>query len=754
MRNLSKSPELELIRQLLRISTIMENNNKKRVINEAFTKWIAETIGMVDNFLDNTIKAGKSLSDESTSLIRQLKNVASDSEAVDILAKLANSSKEFSDIITPRVMNTLSDAETAALSRAKNTARDWINNGESYEETAKVMDNFADEITQNIQFDGVRKIIKDDLLDYIATLKKSEKPIDDVVDDIVDDTEDIIDLSSVNLSNTPWNQVSPLSPESIRELEKIYRGRGIGGRFSAALRKFQKESLDKIKDVTSLHDEALMTVKSLSDAIAQGKAGDIVVLEKRLSSLLDTITKKDKVNFEEIDTWIDTNVLDYKLRDNIKKLPGYTKSLRLADGTTIEEFRKTYGALSERRTQLRKQLFDLIWPGRWAGKGLSKYGPESAGYWAKVGNKWVSIIKSPDFQVFRRWFLTGQTLPWSAVKKLFADLGVPRAVWILGKEQAYSYVMLAIGAGVINYITDFIGNQARNFEFVQNPTGRVGKYLHDQALSWDKHNKIFSSSSENEANATEEESSWRRGLLELPLDILGYVLEDLKNIETAIPGMVDNILAWYDKIRNNPLSTEEAKEMTEEGKNLEEQVVAQTDTLSKKAEEAVAEMNLTPEEFGTIIQNNPCLAGANIKKESSGENRYIITDKNNNSYSAILKDDKILYWIAGEDTTRKVCPDQENVTNTNPAPQEASTNNGSQTSGTLTPESVKAIAPCYWDNNKIDTSKGTNGIKIVSNYEFTLHGKKKDYKIIKSGDKWEFQEKTKDGKTIYFTCNK
>jgi len=77
----------------------------KKIISE---QWVSKVVSGVIRFVDDASKKGWKVGASIENEIAALSKATSDEEAVKILAKISNSSKEFQDIILPEVMKSLS----------------------------------------------------------------------------------------------------------------------------------------------------------------------------------------------------------------------------------------------------------------------------------------------------------------------------------------------------------------------------------------------------------------------------------------------------------------------------------------------------------------------------------------------------------------------------------------------------------------------------------------------------------------------
>ena len=186
-----------LLEEILRIQELMGKN----LITEQ-TIWSALT-KIVRDFADNTASLSSKYADDFT----RLATAKTDEEAISILAKLANAEKQFSDIILPEVMSSLSDEVRTELGQIIKMAEDQLAGGTP----RAVVDDLVEKRLKaiNSPFEGVRDILRKrvkDSLDSVGTTPKPPNPNDPVPPPNPNDTGII-----TSLKNTfkEWDTIVP-----------------------------------------------------------------------------------------------------------------------------------------------------------------------------------------------------------------------------------------------------------------------------------------------------------------------------------------------------------------------------------------------------------------------------------------------------------------------------------------------------------------------------------------------------------------
>jgi hypothetical protein len=505
---------------------------------------------LIDDVIKYAGKLAGKLPDNVERLIAKLSKVATEEETIKILADMAKYSDEMASIIVPRVMSTISDVERKYLNDFKLALKDAVENGMDIERLKTSTDDWVNKNVKT-QFDGVQDIIKKELTDYVDNVaRKVNPPTPPKPPTPKPKPNDITDITGQS-----WESITPLSSDELKKLEKMYRQKGLGKSFFRAMRTFWKSVEDMMTKQTELMDETLSLIKSYDTVTNAAQKVDIA---KRIGDNVQTLTQKDKVNYQIINEWIDTNVIDYKVKSKIKGADGYMDAAKIFDGKALEEWKKTYKGMSDRRLSILKQANSMLNPFSWS-KGMMKknFGNVADSYSSQIAKKWKAFVKGPEFAELRRYILTGQSQSWKGIDAFRKEFGFMPAMGNVTKELAYSYVALSFILAVIDYVTDILGNQVRNVESI-NDWGLIKK----QIESFDEHiNK------ENTNNESQIEKSGK-GFTEFFGDLFDYGIDELKDINVGIPGLIDNFFAWIHELRNGEVSQENAEKLEKQGENL------------------------------------------------------------------------------------------------------------------------------------------------------------------------------------------
>lgn len=534
--------EISRIHQLMGTSLIIE----------------AETVGGFKSIADEILtyvskKAGK-FSDDVTDLVRKLKNATSEDEITKLIAKLINTDDELAKIYLPKIMAMIPDNEANQIIELKKFWRDQIESGVPVDNAKQMAKNWID---KNVitPLDGIKNIYKKELDDYLTSINKSPtpptppKPNPKTVTDVAGQT---------------FDDVTPLTSKDLTALEKMYRQKGLGSSFFKAMRQFSKKVKDMISSSVTLMDETLSLIKEFSETTNAATKTD---LGRRIGDNLKTLTQKELVNKKIIDEWIDTNVLDYKLKDKIKNLEGYKKAANLYDNTALKEWQQNYDKLGVRRGKLLKELNTMINPASWFGENINKF--KGSGYWTKVGDKWSKFFQGGmggDFGELKRWLLTGQTQKWSGVKKYAEIYGPIKAGANVSKEIIRSYILLTAFYSTLDYLSDFFGNEFRDSETLNDYV-----WMKNQIQQYDR--RIGSSSDSNTGYAPLD------GLIDFVPDVVKVFWENLFTADTATPGFTDDFFAFYHWFREAKISKENIEKVKEEIEKTKPKVKTEIDKI-------------------------------------------------------------------------------------------------------------------------------------------------------------------------------
>jgi DNA-binding transcriptional regulator GbsR (MarR family) len=348
---------------------------------------------------------------------------------------MAKYSDEMASIIVPRVMATISDVERKYINDFKLVLKDAVENGMDIERLKTSADDWVNKNVKT-QFDGVQDIIKKEFTDYVDDVARKVNPPTPPTPPKPKPKPKPNDITDI--TGQSWESITPLSSDELKKLEKMYRQKGLGKSFFRAMRTFWKSVEDMMTKQTELMDETLSLIKSYDTVTNAAQKVDIA---KRIGDNVQTLTQKDKVNYQIINEWIDTNVIDYKVKSKIKGADGYMDAAKIFDGKALEEWKKTYKGLKERRTQILSQLNSILNPASWApGVMKSKFGTETTtSYWLQVAEKWKQIIYGPKFAELRRYILTGQSQSWKGIEDFRKEFGFLPAIGTVANANYAAY---------------------------------------------------------------------------------------------------------------------------------------------------------------------------------------------------------------------------------------------------------------------------------------------------------------------------
>lgn len=533
-----------VISEVQRIKTIMT----RHLLTESYVGLATDVVSKFSS------KVGK-VSSNFDNLFNQLRNVTSDNDAITIIAKLCDESDELFQYVGPKVLATLSTQEQQLISSLKPSFGDLIRNGADVNKVKLGADKFIDD-NVTTPFTGVKDILKKEVSDYM----------DEVAKQVTQGAG-----TSTRAAAKKWTDLRPLTQQELRELEKLYRAKGLGSYFKN-MKIFGANVSSMMKSQEELIDETLRMIKTL-DGTSDAEA--ITSLLSKIGDNLTTLTNKDKSNFKVINNWIDANVPNYRLKSMVSNEDGYKRAASLLDGTSLESWKKEYGSLMTRRGKLWSQIAEIVLPWRWFGKSITKY--ESSRL-----KKWKTVFTGEEFKEFRRWFLTGQTKSWEGLKKYAKVVGIPQAVFSVGKELGASWLSLAFVYGFCDYATDLLGLWLEDVTYFKDRD-----WVKNQAMSW---HSSHSSEEKNEMGNTEIGKSIG-GLTGFLSDMFGYTLSNAADTFVAIPGYADNTFRMlYDithKYENRPITKEEGFKFKEELEELQKKAGEEMEKIKKSAEEKI-----------------------------------------------------------------------------------------------------------------------------------------------------------------------
>lgn len=602
---------------------------------------------LIDDFLVYAGKLAGKLPDNVEQLIAKLSKTATEDEIIKVLAEISKSSDELSQFIVPKIMRTMSDVERKYINEFKLAIKEAINNGMDVD---RVKSSAEDWVEKNIktEFEGIKDLIKKDLTDYSDNVARKVNPPASKPSTPKPKPNNITDIAGQT-----WENIKPLSPNELKKLEKLYRQKGLGQSFFKSMRIFRKSVEDMMTKQTELMDETLSLIKSYETVTNAAQRTDIA---KRIGNNVKILTQRDKTNYEIINEWIDTNVIDYKVKGKTKGIDGYINAAHIFDGKSLEEWKKKYKVLSDRRKQILLQLNSVVNPASWApGVMKSKFGTERAtSYWLQVGEKWKQIVTGPKFAELRRYASTGQSQSWSGLNDFRKKFGFIPAIGNVAKEYLLNYVVLSISLAAIDFMTDYLGTKSRKWGL---PDIKLFGYsseewLENQAKSWDQH-----INPEKVNNTTEIEKSVKGGLSLLG-DIFSYLKDELTEIQVVIPGLIDDLLSMYFVSRNDEATEEEIETAIKKGEELRNKIENEREKIIDKSKEIVkSEETVKTYSSDLFYKEYPCYTS--ILNTNYNENGFVkgikivspteiqVMGNTNETYSATLKTDKRWYFTDG-----------------------------------------------------------------------------------------------------------
>jgi uncharacterized protein YqeY len=591
---------------------------------------VEQFVQLADDIITFLGKMSGKLSDETIQLTKKLGTAVSDQEVVEILSKLVKSNDEVARYIIPKIMSTLTDAELKAIADVKYYLRKQITDGKITPAAAnKMAQNWADKKVVS-PFDEVKNIIKKDLFDFVNNeVKKINKAKWDVT------LNPNIANTITGVAGKTWDEIIPLSTQELKKLEKLYRTKGLGQSFFKQLKLFGQEVVNMMTKQFKLMDETLSLIKSLDTYTNAAQRTDIL---KKIGDNIKFLTQRDIDNFTIIDEWINTNVLDYSIKNKIRGFEGYQKAAALLDPNSLETWKKTYGNFWTRRGNLIKQTNSMLNPRSWFGDNIAKWEGTSTN--AKRFNKWKAFFTGPEFAELRRYATLGQTQSWKGIQNYSKQFGAVPAVLNVSKELVYSYVVLSAVMAFTDYITDIFGNLVRNVPYL-NEWGPVYK----QILSYDEHIK-----KEDSNNSIDE----IEGYLLFGQDMWNYYLDELKSLDGDFPGFSDDFgsllkflreFAWTKEDVDKIIAQSEKAKI--EAQKAQEKVVDDAEKLGKRASNTMNKIEDTPLGFKAFILKD-WIDPTTKKSQLTGNETY---SKKGNEYT--VNDGANIYYYIYEGTTFK-----------------------------------------------------------------------------------------------------
>lgn len=541
-------------------------------------------VKIADDVVNFITKIAPRLSDETLRLTKKLQTATNDDDILKILSQISNTNDEVASVIIPRIMSTLSDKETAEIAKLKLFFKTNIKNGTIKTEAAKKMVDTWIQKSVKTPFNGVKDILKKELNDFIEIeLKKVNVP----------EPRPVIKPKNItDVAGQKWDEIKPIEPSELKKLENLYRQKGIGPSFIKPLRQFSQSVIDMMTKQYKLMDETLALIKSLEDVDNPAYRTDI---KKRIGDNLQLLTQRDTDNYLIINEWINSNVLDYKVKNSIKELKGYEKAAALLNPETLATWKKTYGGLITRRVNLATQINSMINPFSWFGDNIAKWKGTSNS--AKRLNKWKSFFTGPEFAELRRFLVLGQTQSAKAISEYSKLFGPIPTVFMVAKEYLYGYIYYTVLMGFIDYATDYFGTFVRNVPYLNEWAP-----IYRQILSFDEHIK-----QEGQLIGVESLEGYRL----FGMDFGKYLWEEATELDKRFPGILDDIGVILKNMRQVLWTKEDVDKDLEFLKNQKAQaeasrkkVVDNANKLKQKGVNAINKLENSESDFRIFIKKD------------------------------------------------------------------------------------------------------------------------------------------------------
>jgi hypothetical protein len=561
-----------------------------------------------------------------TDFIQNLINVSNKTDIINTLTKIKNNPKSFNELLNvlPKLKgNSLAKDLIEKLQNniVKKTSehsyiKDALNRGLSGDKIINTMISRLETRYPGIIDDELKQRLTKEIRSKISVMKP--KNITDVVE-------------------KKWGDVVPLSAKELLRLEKLYSQEGLGKSFFRTMRTFQQSVNDMMTNQIKLMDETLTLIKTYNNIT---NPADKTRLLLRIGDNFKTLTQRESENYNILNEWITSNIpaSSKTLKTKLAKVKGYKRAGLIADNTAYKEWSKNYKSLFERRKNLIKQANTLLNPASWLTPSImkNKYGKDGGGYLLQVINKWKEILRGPEFSEIRRYTIAGQTQSLKGIRDYGKIYGTIPAVGNVAKELLYSYVVLAASLGVIDYITDVLGNLLRNFESVNDI-----ELVKTQIDSYDKH-----INPDKSKNTNIEKSG--KGFIQFFDDSLIYTLEELEKGTAQIPGMLDNLGMWYYELRNKPVSDENAKELINQGNELKQEIEKNLEKIEQSGQEKISGVKSNDvENFKTFLKSDWGGAYDETKYEITSDGKYYtVKDKQTNDSWYYEKNNDTFKYVA------------------------------------------------------------------------------------------------------------
>jgi hypothetical protein len=317
-------------------------------------------------------------------------------------------------------------------------------------------------------------------------------------------TQPVIDFQDYIISRT-WDNIIPISQKQIKRLVQNKKG------FQSSFKALQQS----IKDFFSTSLEQVEELMSLIKQMGEAEPRDLKVIKERISFLTQSIQKRERSFFEQLNRWVDENIVNEpNLKSELKNLDGYKKAKKLSDGETLKEINEKYKTYSERAKDLRGQYRSIFF--KWGESFKKKYESD-------VG-KFDTIFSSPKFKELRNSYLFGSTLSPKQWLEISRELGLPSTIVKMGKEYALTYLYWTAVRTLLETIWEYMVSGLLKFETFQE-----SNFLLRQVYDEEGKPEFVEPESSEDIDYTEA----------LMVNIWNNFLENLTDWNTIIPGLID-----------------------------------------------------------------------------------------------------------------------------------------------------------------------------------------------------------------------
>lgn len=574
--------EVERVRELMGVKLLMEQG--------PFASLLDDVLEFATKFARNQ----NVLKSEFSDALEQLKRVssgaanASDDELVKLYSKLANAYPEVAEEIAPKIISNLDAALKGQIDNIKSEIQLFQSAGATEEEVLRYIDGLFTNGNISSPIREVTTLLKRDLDDFAkgiyGTLNRAG-------------------TSGKGFIRNKPQDIPTTGSADLDRLQKLYRAKGLGSLLKPInqMRQYWK---DFFTNSTKLMDETLSLTKSM-DSMDILQKNDAF---KRISSNLEELAKKEAQTFDDYKLWLETYVkpVDYKLYEKIAGTEGFKKAQAIFSGEALKEIEKETLSYAGRRSLLKEQIKDVIYPSRWFGKNMvSKL--KLAGKDAKVGKleKWGKIINpsSPEYAELRRWLFYGGT----RTPRQYVEYGSKMGWFGLGKDVFLNYVKRLLTwtfyVSMLDYITDLLSVplSKSDWDYLD--------IMKKQYMSYEERGvkEFFGNSLESQKDDTNIESLFKfmaRAGINIPV----YFFDNLKNIQTVIPGFTDDIMIMSQELTRQltpeelekfKITVNREKEKAKQAlENVKSEFKAETgknlpDTLAQPVEDSASITNTT-----------------------------------------------------------------------------------------------------------------------------------------------------------------